>query len=124
MQGRVRREHGKGVIGFIVALVVVMFGGNALFQAFKVKNRADVMQDFVRKALGEAQQMKWDTDKLRMEIVKKAKEIGAPIPAGEKLEVQVDDARWWVHFEWDDTMTIPGYTHTWHFVVDETWKRF
>jgi len=116
-------QHGRGFIGFIIALIVVGYVGISLVSTFKVKNRYDKMTDFVGEALKEAERLELSVEEVKFMIVKKAKELGVPGEPG-AIEVSRDSKRWRVHYEWDDVIVIPGFSHEQHFVVDKTWTRF
>ena len=122
-RNRQGRQAGKGIIAFLVAIVVVLFVGSSLLKTFKVKSRADKMNDFVYETLQSAERLKLKKKDVRFTIVKKASELRLPLDP-KAIEITLDDSRWRIHFEWDDELKLLGYTHIWHFKVDRTWNRY
>ena len=119
-----RDQSGKGVIGLLVALIVVGYIGNAAWQVFQVKSKRDKMLDFVEKAVSDAERAHLDAETVRFTLVKKASELGIPLADASAIEVTRGSGRWRVHFEWDDTVKFPGVNQTKHYIIDHTFKIF
>jgi hypothetical protein len=118
------RESGRGFIGFLVAIVVVGLVAYSLKQYYTVKSRFDTLDEFAYAAIQTADQKHKTEDDVRFEILKKAKEIGAPIGGATAIEVKNDQTGWRLRFAWDDELVIPGYRKKFHYVVDKNFRRF
>ncbi len=117
-------ESGRGLIGFIVALAVVIYVAIALKGVFQVTSRASKFEDYVYEQIKSADQNKYSEEDVRGLILAKARELDVPLKDARRIEVQNSGAGWHVHVEWDDAYVIPGFTYPRRFEIDKEWKRF
>jgi len=118
------REAGRGLIGFIIALAVVIYVAIALKGIYAVKSRSDKLEDYVYDQIRDADRQKLSEDDLKAAILARARELDVPLKDARQIEVQNSNVGWHAHLEWDDVFAIPGYSRPWHFEVEKDWKRF
>ena len=118
---RRERQAGKGIIAFLIALVVVVFGGITIKENLRVKKRQVAMNDYVEDLLRRAGRERMPVANVHFDLVKQAKKMELPI-SGKAIEVTQKGDRWRVHMEWDDHVKLPGYSYVKHQVIDKTWN--
>lgn len=122
-QTSVRDQRGRGLIGFVAAIVVVGFVGYSLKQIFVVKHRHDELEQFTGDLLADATRRKLDVDTVRGEVLRKGRELGVPMDPN-MLQISTDNNGWKLHYEWQDVVALPGYNYTWDFEITHIWKKF
>src|SRR5690242_15495028 len=116
-------ESGRGMIGFLVALVLVIYGGMALKSYYQIKSKHDQLDDFVEATIRDADTRHMNEDQVRFEIFKRAKELDIPLSDDKAVEVRSNSAGWMARVEWDDVFRIPGYSSVVHYSVEKEWKK-
>lgn len=119
-----RGEQGRGVIAFIIALVLLIFGARVLKEVYSFKSKYNTLDDYAYETLGNAERQKLSAEDIRSEILKKARELNVPIKRADDIQVSRETTRWQLRVEWDDTLVLPGYSRTEHFVIDKSWTRY
>jgi hypothetical protein len=118
------RQSGRGIIGLIIAVVVVGFAFTVGRAFYAVKHKFDVMDDFAYEQIKSADVQKHSVDDVKFAIYKQIRELNIPINRVDDIEVTNDSAGWHVHFSWSETVKVPGYEKEFRYIVDKNWKRF
>ena len=121
---RGRLEAGRGVIGFLIALVLVILVGMSLRAFYRVKHAADVMDGFTYELIQRADRSKMSADDVKEALIKKGSELGLTLPKAAEISVMNDQNGWKVDFEFQDTVFLPGYSFPWNTKINKSWTRF
>ena len=123
---RSSRQAGKGLIGFLIALVVVGYAGIALKEILGHRHREREMADHIEKTLASASRANLSEEKVRMQVVKRAKELGIGVSEWDdkNLELTVKGDRWTIRFRWSDDFSVPGFSTVRKYEIERTWTKF
>ena len=105
-------EHGRGVVGCVLALIVVVVVVMIAYKAIPVRIAVAELQDYCEAQAERASLSEYNNENIQKNIVEKARELKLPVTP-QDIKVRRDGGQVYVEVHYTVSLDFPGYTYRW-----------